>query len=88
MSNDLRLILGGTFPLCLQLVSVEGTQREQKKRTFFFHASPKTFVEPAESTLVPLVFVHNALPAEPGHNRHTMTRTCYILNRKVSGRLR
>lgn len=33
--------------------------------TFFFHAGPEAFVEPAETTLVPLILVHNALPAEP-----------------------
>lgn len=42
--------------------------------TFLFHASPEAFVEPAETTLVPLIFIHNALPAEPEQNQHAMTR--------------
>lgn len=33
--------------------------------TFFFHAGPEAFVESAETALVPLILVHNALPAEP-----------------------
>ena len=39
-------------------------------QTFFLHAGPEAFVESAETTLVPLIFIHNALPAEPASNEH------------------
>lgn len=34
--------------------------------TFLLHASPEAFLEPAVAALVPLVFVHHALPAKSG----------------------
>lgn len=34
--------------------------------TFLLHASPEALLEPAVAALVPLVFVHHALPAESG----------------------
>lgn len=36
--------------------------------TFLLHASPETLLEPAVAALVPLVFVHHALPAESGED--------------------
>lgn len=42
--------------------------------TFFFHAGPEAFVEPAETTLVPLILVHNALPAEPAQMQRATMR--------------
>lgn len=40
--------------------------------TFFLHAGPEAFVEPAETTLVPLILVHNALPAEPAQTQRVV----------------
>lgn len=34
--------------------------------TFLLHASPEALLEPAVAALVPLVFVHHALPAKSG----------------------
>lgn len=47
--------------------------QERGSPTFFFHASPEAFVEPAETTLVPLILIHNALPAEPEQIQRTIT---------------
>lgn len=33
--------------------------------TFLLHASPEALLEPAVTTLVPLIFVYHALPAKP-----------------------
>lgn len=34
--------------------------------TFLLHASPEALLEPAVAALVPLVFVHHALPTKSG----------------------
>lgn len=36
------------------------------KLTFLLHASPEALLEPAVAALVPLVFVHHALPTKSG----------------------
>lgn len=46
--------------------------------TFFFHAGPETLVQSAEATLVPLVLVHNALPAEPEGNTSPMKQAAAL----------
>lgn len=47
--------------------------KERGSPTFFFHAGPEAFIEPAETTLVPLILIHNALPAEPEQIQRTIT---------------
>lgn len=47
--------------------------------TFFFHASSEAFVESAETTLVPLIFIHDALSAEPSeHAKLSEQENCDI----------
>lgn len=58
--------------------------QERGSPTFFFHASPEAFVEPAETTLVPLILVHNALPAEPEQIQRTITWEKRGLKKKKS----
>lgn len=48
--------------------------------TFFFHASSKAFVESAETTLVPLIFVNHTLSAEPVQDKQQCGLT---LQRKI-----
>ena len=43
-----------------------GGGRRGPRLTFLLHASPEALLEPAVAALVPLVFVHHALPAKPG----------------------
>lgn len=63
-----------TFPDLSQLCfSPFCRGQERASPTFFFHASPEAFVEPAETTLVPLILIHNALPAEPEQIQRTIT---------------
>lgn len=52
--------------------------------TFFFHTSSETFVESAETTLVPLIFVHNALSAEPAHDER-VTMSAVVQSRTHEG---
>lgn len=54
------------------LLSLSSRGQEEGFPTFFFHASPEAFVESAETTLVPFIFIHDALPAEPAFDEHTM----------------
>lgn len=37
-----------------------------RRLTFLLHASPEALLESAVAALVPLVFVHYALPTKPG----------------------
>lgn len=45
-----------------------GSVRESPSFTFFFHASSEAFVQSAEATLIPLIFIHDALSAEPANH--------------------
>ncbi len=46
--------------------------QEEGSLTFFFHSNSEAFVESAETTLIPLIFIHNALPAEPANDKRTV----------------